>query len=130
MSEQPQVPADDDPEFSSLDCSAVIADVWLLLDNECDPDARARLKGHLDNCPSCLAHYGIESELKALINASAVAIGHRRVCGTGCGSRSASPSSSPRRATRPGTRSPEQVDPDGRLSNRMPHVGQSLSTSG
>ncbi|WP_288337708.1 mycothiol system anti-sigma-R factor [uncultured Gordonia sp.] len=67
-SEQPQVPADDDPEFSSLDCSAVIADVWLLLDNECDPDARARLKGHLDNCPSCLAHYGIESELKALIN--------------------------------------------------------------
>jgi mycothiol system anti-sigma-R factor len=59
---------DDDPEFTSLDCSAVIADVWLLLDNECDPDARERLKSHLDNCPSCLAHYGIESDLKALIN--------------------------------------------------------------
>ncbi|MGC4933694.1 mycothiol system anti-sigma-R factor [Gordonia sp. DT30] len=62
------VPTDDDPEFSSLDCSAVIADVWLLLDHECDPDARARLQGHLDNCPSCLAHYGIERDLKALIN--------------------------------------------------------------
>lgn len=69
MSDHLQVPASDgDPEFDTLDCSAVIADVWLLLDNECDPDARARLKGHLDNCPSCLAHYGIERDLKALIN--------------------------------------------------------------
>ncbi|MEP9394154.1 MULTISPECIES: mycothiol system anti-sigma-R factor [Gordonia] len=69
MSENTTTPVpDDDPEFTSLDCSAVIADVWLLLDNECDPDARERLKSHLDNCPSCLAHYGIESDLKALIN--------------------------------------------------------------
>lgn len=59
---------DDDPEFAGQDCSAVIADVWLLLDNECDANARARLQGHLDNCPSCLAHYGIERQLKALIN--------------------------------------------------------------
>lgn len=69
MSGHAPVPGpDDDPELTNLDCSAVIADVWLLLDNECDPEARARLKGHLDACPSCLAHYGIESELKALIN--------------------------------------------------------------
>ncbi|MGV9857367.1 mycothiol system anti-sigma-R factor [Gordonia sp. NPDC003425] len=61
-------PPADDPEFTSLDCSAVIADVWLLLDNECDSGARARLQDHLDNCPSCLAHYGIERQLKALIN--------------------------------------------------------------
>ncbi|MFW0784169.1 mycothiol system anti-sigma-R factor [Gordonia sp. CPCC 206044] len=59
---------DADPEFTSLDCSAVIADVWLLLDNECDPGARSRLQGHLDNCPSCLAHYGIEQQLKTLIS--------------------------------------------------------------
>ncbi|MFW0792377.1 mycothiol system anti-sigma-R factor [Gordonia sp. CPCC 205515] len=59
---------DADPEFSNLDCSAVIADVWLLLDNECDPGARTRLQGHLDSCPSCFAHYGIEQQLKALIN--------------------------------------------------------------
>ncbi|MFT4128301.1 MAG: mycothiol system anti-sigma-R factor [Gordonia sp. (in: high G+C Gram-positive bacteria)] len=62
------VPDDEDPEFTRLDCSAVIADVWLLLDNECHPDARARLQQHLDICPSCLAHYGIERQLKALIN--------------------------------------------------------------
>ncbi|WP_124711577.1 mycothiol system anti-sigma-R factor [Gordonia insulae] len=58
---------DVDPEFLQLDCSAVIADVWLLLDNECDSDARTRLQGHLDSCPSCFAHYGIERQLKALI---------------------------------------------------------------
>ncbi|MCH5645069.1 MULTISPECIES: mycothiol system anti-sigma-R factor [unclassified Gordonia (in: high G+C Gram-positive bacteria)] len=57
-----------DAEFVDLDCSAVIADVWLLLDNECDPGARARLQDHLDACPACLAHYGIEQQLKALIN--------------------------------------------------------------
>ncbi|GAC66631.1 mycothiol system anti-sigma-R factor [Gordonia soli] len=57
-----------DPEFNRLDCSAVIADVWLLLDNECDPGARSRLQAHLDGCPSCLAHYGIEQQLKALVN--------------------------------------------------------------
>ena len=62
------LPPADDPEFTSLDCSAVIADVWLVLDNECDAAARARLQQHLDECPSCLAHYGIESQLKALIN--------------------------------------------------------------
>ncbi|MGV9711785.1 mycothiol system anti-sigma-R factor [Gordonia sp. NPDC003424] len=59
---------DADPEFSRLDCSAVIADVWLLLDNECDSGARSRLQSHLDDCPSCFAHFGIEQQLKALIN--------------------------------------------------------------
>lgn len=59
---------DADLEFAQLDCSAVIADVWLLLDNECDDGARTRLREHLDSCPSCLAHYGIESQLKTLIN--------------------------------------------------------------
>ena len=58
----------DDPEFTQLDCSAVLADVWLLLDNECDNGARSRLQGHLDNCPSCFSHYGIEQQLKTLIN--------------------------------------------------------------
>ena len=62
------VPGDADPEFVTLDCSAVLADVWLLLDNECDSDARTRIQGHIDNCPSCLAHYGIERDLKALIS--------------------------------------------------------------
>ena len=51
-----------------LDCSAVIADVWLVLDNECDQESRARLQHHLDTCPSCLAAYGIEEKIKRLLS--------------------------------------------------------------
>ncbi|GAB2647858.1 mycothiol system anti-sigma-R factor [Gordonia jinhuaensis] len=59
-----------DPTFDleNLDCSAVLADVWLLLDNECDQDVRARLTAHLQTCQQCFEHYGIEKQLKALIN--------------------------------------------------------------
>ncbi len=65
---RPEPDGEADIEFVQLDCSAVIADVWLLLDNECDDGARSRLQHHLDSCPSCLAHYGIERQLKTLIN--------------------------------------------------------------
>lgn len=51
----------------TLDCSAVIADVWVMLDNECDSASRARLKHHLENCGSCLERYGIEEQIKLLI---------------------------------------------------------------
>ncbi|MFT4200816.1 mycothiol system anti-sigma-R factor [Gordonia sp. (in: high G+C Gram-positive bacteria)] len=56
-----------DPRFEALDCTNVLADVWLLLDNECDAGARARLQEHLDTCPACLEHYGIEKQIKELI---------------------------------------------------------------
>lgn len=55
-------------EAEQLDCSAVIADVWLLLDNECDQHARARLQSHIDSCAPCLEHYGIEQQLKSLVS--------------------------------------------------------------
>lgn len=54
-------------EFEQLDCSAVLADIFLLLDNECDLDAQARLRGHIDACPSCLEHYEVQHQLKALL---------------------------------------------------------------
>ncbi|WOC13159.1 mycothiol system anti-sigma-R factor [Gordonia sp. MP11Mi] len=57
-----------DEQFEILDCSAVVADIWLLLDNECDAGARERLQGHLDGCPSCLEHYGVQLQLKALVS--------------------------------------------------------------
>lgn len=50
-----------------LDCSGVLADIFLLLDNECDAGARERLQGHLEECPSCFEHYAIQRELKALL---------------------------------------------------------------
>lgn len=54
-------------EPEDLDCSAVIADVWLLLDDECDPDTRARVRRHMEMCPSCLETYGIEEKIKYLL---------------------------------------------------------------
>ncbi|GAA4399169.1 mycothiol system anti-sigma-R factor [Tsukamurella soli] len=51
-----------------LDCSAVMVDVWLLLDNECDADAKRRLQAHIDGCSQCLEHFGIEQQIKSLVS--------------------------------------------------------------
>ncbi len=49
------------------DCAVVIAEVWTLLDGECNDDTRERLRHHLDECPACLRYYGVEERIKALI---------------------------------------------------------------
>ncbi|MHA6792946.1 mycothiol system anti-sigma-R factor [Pseudonocardia bannensis] len=49
------------------DCSEVLAEVWLFLDHECDPERRALLAQHLDECEPCLAEYGIDEKLKELL---------------------------------------------------------------
>jgi mycothiol system anti-sigma-R factor len=54
-----------DPEHP--DCAAVIAEVWTLLDGECTPDTRDKLRHHLQECPGCLRHYGLEERVKRLI---------------------------------------------------------------
>ena len=50
-----------------IDCAVVMADVWTLLDGECTDDTRDRLQQHLDACPACLRHYGVEERIKAVI---------------------------------------------------------------
>ncbi|MDV2474915.1 mycothiol system anti-sigma-R factor [Rhodococcus zopfii] len=55
-------------EFEQIDCSAVIADVYLLLDSECDDTSRARLQRHLHECGACLEAYGIEEKIKSLLS--------------------------------------------------------------
>jgi mycothiol system anti-sigma-R factor len=50
------------------ECAAVIAEVWTLLDAECTPETRDRLRYHLDECPTCLRHYGVEERIKTLIS--------------------------------------------------------------
>ncbi|NHD18603.1 MULTISPECIES: mycothiol system anti-sigma-R factor [Actinopolyspora] len=55
----------DEPQTS---CEDVLAEVWLFLDNECDQERRAALRRHLDECGSCLEHYGIEEHLKELLH--------------------------------------------------------------
>lgn len=49
------------------DCAAVIAEVWTLLDGECTPESREKLRQHLEACPACLRHYGVEERVKRLI---------------------------------------------------------------
>jgi mycothiol system anti-sigma-R factor len=49
------------------ECAAVIAEVWTLLDAECTDETRNKLRHHLEECPTCLQHYGIEGRVKALI---------------------------------------------------------------
>jgi len=51
------------------DCSEVLAELWLFLDNECDGSRRALLAQHLDECAPCLAEYGLEEKLKRLLAA-------------------------------------------------------------
>jgi mycothiol system anti-sigma-R factor len=54
-----------DPEHP--ECAAVIAEVWTLLDGECSDESRDILKHHLEECPTCLRHYGVEERVKRLI---------------------------------------------------------------
>ena len=60
-------PMSGENEFEQFDCSAVIADVWLLLDSECDEKSCEMIQRHLDNCGACLEAYGIEEKVKSLI---------------------------------------------------------------
>jgi mycothiol system anti-sigma-R factor len=54
-------------EPHETDCSDVLSEVWLFLDNECDGERRRLLASHLDECAPCLAEYGIEEKLKRLL---------------------------------------------------------------
>ena len=56
-----------DPEHP--ECAAVIAEVWTLLDGECTAERDEKLRHHLEECPGCLRHYGVEERIKSLIAA-------------------------------------------------------------
>ncbi|MCA2245738.1 MULTISPECIES: mycothiol system anti-sigma-R factor [Mycobacterium] len=56
-----------DESHGSVGCAEVIRQVWLLLDGECGPDTREQLRQHLEACPGCFKHYGLEERIKALI---------------------------------------------------------------
>ncbi|HEX3812976.1 MAG TPA: mycothiol system anti-sigma-R factor [Mycobacteriales bacterium] len=50
-----------------VDCRAVLSDVYVFLDNECDETQRSKIREHLDDCYPCLKKFGIEQEVKALL---------------------------------------------------------------
>jgi mycothiol system anti-sigma-R factor len=54
-------------DSSEVNCSEVVAEVYLLLDHECQPEHEALLRKHLDDCPPCLEEYGIDEHLKQLL---------------------------------------------------------------
>ncbi|GGK46016.1 mycothiol system anti-sigma-R factor [Nocardia camponoti] len=56
-----------DPDME-MDCTAVLADVWLMLDGECDQATRQRLQEHMDHCSPCIEAYGIEEKIKGLLS--------------------------------------------------------------
>ena len=50
-----------------IDCDEVLRDVYLYLDDETNDDLRARVRQHLADCPPCLAHYGLEQDVRSLV---------------------------------------------------------------
>ncbi len=50
------------------ECDAVLRDVWLFLDDELDPERRAVVQRHLDDCSPCLEEAGLDSKLKQLLS--------------------------------------------------------------
>lgn len=61
------VPAGSSGEVVSSECRAVLTEVYLFLDDECDDERRTTIAEHLDACSPCLEHFGIAHELKKLV---------------------------------------------------------------
>ncbi|UQX89806.1 mycothiol system anti-sigma-R factor [Jatrophihabitans telluris] len=50
-----------------IDCDDVLADVYLYLDDESDPELQGRIRAHLDDCAPCLRQFGLEQDVKSLV---------------------------------------------------------------
>lgn len=49
------------------ECADLIAKIWKLIDGECEPEDREKLRKHLEECPPCEQLHGLEGRLKVLI---------------------------------------------------------------
>jgi mycothiol system anti-sigma-R factor len=52
------------------DCSSVLDHVYEYIDHEMADDDLATVKQHLEECTPCLAEYGLEQAVKALVHRS------------------------------------------------------------
>ncbi len=52
---------------NEIECASVLRDVWLFLDDELDPENRAKVEAHLDGCSPCLDEANLDQKLKALL---------------------------------------------------------------
>ena len=57
-----------DESDAESECTAVLRDVWLFLDNEMDDESRSRVQQHLDECSPCLVEAGLDRKLKELLH--------------------------------------------------------------
>lgn len=53
---------------AEIECDEVIKEVYLYLDAECSEIRRSAIREHLEECSPCLAEYGIEKEVRALVH--------------------------------------------------------------
>jgi mycothiol system anti-sigma-R factor len=56
-----------DDDKHETDCSVVLSEVYLYLDLECSEARRTLIRTHLEECSRCLAEYGLDEKLKALL---------------------------------------------------------------
>jgi mycothiol system anti-sigma-R factor len=49
------------------DCSEVIHQILVFIDNELDQASCGEIQAHLDECGPCLAQYNLERTVKALV---------------------------------------------------------------
>ena len=54
-------------EPHEVDCREVLSEVYFYLDSECAQARRDIIKQHLAECSPCLAEYGIEQDVRALV---------------------------------------------------------------
>ncbi len=52
------------------DCSSVLDRLYEYIDDEMADDDCATIQSHLDDCRPCLAEYGLEQTVKALVHRS------------------------------------------------------------
>ena len=49
------------------DCGEVLGELFLFLDNALDSASKADIRQHLEECGPCLAEYGLQQVVKALL---------------------------------------------------------------
>jgi mycothiol system anti-sigma-R factor len=51
----------------NIDCSDVLDELYLYLDEETDDALRNRIRQHLEACAPCLQQYGLEQDVRSLV---------------------------------------------------------------
>jgi len=58
------------PHEQQGDCSSILDRLYEYIDDEMADDDCASIQKHLDDCAPCLAEYGLEQAVKALVHRS------------------------------------------------------------